>query len=50
VSWQSKLQKCVTLSTTEAEYIGAIEACTKILSEDFFIRIGILVKKLRVTM
>ena len=27
VSWQSKFQKCMTLSTTEAEYIAIIKAC-----------------------
>ena len=26
ISWQSKLQKCVALSTTKAEYIVATEA------------------------
>ena len=27
VAWQSKLQKCVALSTTEAEFIAITEAC-----------------------
>lgn len=31
VSWQSKLQKCVALSTTKVEYITATEACKEML-------------------
>jgi hypothetical protein len=31
ISWQSKLQKCVALSTTEAEYISAVEAGKELL-------------------
>lgn len=31
ISWQPKLQKCVALSTTEAEYIAAVEASTEML-------------------
>ena len=31
VSWQSRLQKCVALSTTEAEYITITEGCKEML-------------------
>ncbi|MCI59287.1 gag-pol polyprotein, partial [Trifolium medium] len=31
VSWQSKLQKWVALSTTEAEFIATTEACKEML-------------------
>ncbi|KAL5725484.1 hypothetical protein ACHQM5_008624 [Ranunculus cassubicifolius] len=31
VSWQAKLQKCVALSTTEAEYIAVTEYCKEML-------------------
>ncbi|KAI4357436.1 hypothetical protein L6164_001384 [Bauhinia variegata] len=31
VAWQSKLQKCVALSTTEAEFIATTEACKELL-------------------
>ena len=31
VSWQSKLQKCVALSTTKAEYIAITEGCKEAL-------------------
>ena len=31
VTWQSKLQKCVALSTTEAEFIAAVEATKDLL-------------------
>uniref|UniRef100_A0A3Q7EBT0 Reverse transcriptase Ty1/copia-type domain-containing protein n=1 Tax=Solanum lycopersicum TaxID=4081 RepID=A0A3Q7EBT0_SOLLC len=31
VSWQFRLQKCVALSTTEAELIAVVEACKELL-------------------
>ncbi len=31
VSWQSKLKKCMALSTTETEYIAVTEACKEML-------------------
>lgn len=31
MAWQSRLQKCVALSTTEAEFIAATEACKELL-------------------
>ena len=37
VSWQSRLQKCVALSTTEVEYIAAAKACKELLWMKHFI-------------
>ena len=31
VAWQSRLQKCVALSTTETEFIAITEACKELL-------------------
>jgi len=41
IYWQPKLQKCVALSTTEAEYIIATETCKDILSmKNFLLELG----------
>jgi len=37
VSWQSRLQKCVALSTIEIEFIAATKACKKILWMKMFL-------------
>lgn len=34
ILWQSKLQNCVALSTTETEYIAAVEAYENALDEE----------------
>ena len=42
ISWQSKLQKCVALSTTEAEYIVVTEARKEIVwIKAFFKELGL---------
>ena len=42
ISWQSKLQKCVALSTTEAEYIAATEAGKEMLwMKRFLLELGL---------
>ena len=42
VSWQSRLQKCVTLSTTEVEYITVTEVGKKIFwLKKFFQELGL---------
>lgn len=38
VSWQSKLQKCVVLSTTEVEYIIVTEGCKELLWMKMFLK------------
>jgi len=38
VSWQSRLQKCIALSTTEAELIAATEACKELLWMKIFLQ------------
>lgn len=37
ISWQSKLQKCIALSTTEVEFIAIIEVCKEMLCMKWFI-------------
>ncbi|PHT68791.1 hypothetical protein T459_28278 [Capsicum annuum] len=37
MSWQSRLQKCVALSTIEAEFIAAIEPCKELLWKKRFL-------------
>ena len=38
VSWQSRLQKCISLSKTEAEYIAAAEACKEVFRMKIFLQ------------
>ncbi|GKC51531.1 hypothetical protein Tco_1074276 [Tanacetum coccineum] len=38
ISWQSKLQKCVTLSKIEAKYVADVEACKEIVWLKRFLR------------
>ena len=42
VSWQSKLQKYVALSTTESEYVAAVEAGQELVwMRDFLEELGL---------
>ena len=38
VAWQSRLQRCVALSTTEAEFIAKTEACKELLWMKTFVQ------------
>ena len=38
VSWQSRLHKCVALSTIEAKYIATVEACKELLWKNRFMK------------
>ncbi|WMV38611.1 hypothetical protein MTR67_031996 [Solanum verrucosum] len=41
VSWQSRLQKCVALSTIEVELIAVVEACKELIwIKRFFRELG----------
>ena len=45
VSWQSRLQNCTSMSTTEAEYIAASEACKESIWQNYLVRdLGITVE------
>ncbi|XP_071909816.1 secreted RxLR effector protein 161-like [Coffea arabica] len=46
VSWQSKLQKCIALSSMEAEYIATTEACKETLWLQKFVQELVLDSKL----
>ena len=42
ISWQSRLQKSVALSTTEAEYMAVVEAGKEVIwMKDFIRELGI---------
>jgi hypothetical protein len=46
VSWQSRLQKCVSQSTTEAEYIAAVDAGKEVLwMKNFLQELGVKQEK-----
>ena len=50
VSWQSRLQKCVALSTTKAEYIVVAEACKELLWMKRFVRNIRLIQPMVITL
>ena len=42
VSWQSKLQKCIALSTTKAEYVATTKLCKEVLwIKKFLLELGL---------
>ena len=50
VSQQSRLQKCVALSTIEVEYIAATEACKELLWMKRFVRNIRLIQPMVITL